>query len=47
MSLRKILSSFLPEDKVNALVQEYHKLCVIHPGWRIGQFVALIRGEMG
>jgi hypothetical protein len=47
MSLREELNKLFPNatDKVNALVQEYHNLTQVNPGWRIGGFLALLKAK--
>lgn len=51
MSLREELLKLFDEDRVNALIQQYHALVQVNSGWRIGGFVSLckagINGGMG
>jgi hypothetical protein len=47
VSLREQLSAFITDEKVvNELIQQYHRLVMLRPSWRIGGFVSMVRSNM-
>jgi hypothetical protein len=43
VSLREQLGSFLPPEKVQPLLDQYHELTEANPHWTIGGFIAMIK----